>query len=1260
MQKGLHTSGRYISWLLLIIFTWGTCGFVYGQNPNMLNSCSLQDFAPAAPASSVSPGGFGFWLNGIPGDQTPQYSWLGSPSLTFFDDSTALISGQAVNQLDNARLWDVEIWLTNGVDFHTWDALGRDAKVEWAPQAQVEANKQDWLFFEVDSIRSLLTGSAGGAFDGDTLFVSHNPPSRQYGFQYGLAANAKNGDFGISGWFLFSGSYTGHGDVNASLQCAQTCDLDLLAALPQCINDQSFEVEISFSGNGTDYSLTDNQGNALSGLSAGTYIMGPYSVLDTISFTVKDEGLLICEETTSGICAFCDTPQLIGTCPLSDFSPSAQGHAVYLDDAVIPLLNDPKHIWVNNSGLLSFYADTTARITGRVVNVSDPTLLWDVDIWLIDAADYTTWTALGRDVKVESAPQALVDANKQDWLFFEVDSLRSTIIGVAGTPLDGDTLRLSHNPPSRQFGFQYGVAANAKTGDFGISGWFLFSGDYQGAGDVNANAECDPADCDLQLGTPTVTCLNNASYEIGLSFSGTGAAYEVRDLLGNVLDTLAAGSYTFGPFPSNQPVQVLVRDLDNINCADTTAVLVADCSPLCDVDITNAVASCINNQAYEISLSFSGTGSQFEVSVLGGMKLDTLSAGTHVFGPFASSQPVQLVVSDLSNVDCADTTAVLVADCSPLCDVDITNAVASCIDNISYQVSLSFTGTGSQFEVSVLGGMKLDTLSAGTHVFGPFASNQPVQLVVKDLANIDCADTSATLLADCSVLCDVAIDTFYAACFPNISITSFKAFVLISGTTGPYRTQVIDVAGQVLKDTTLAAGLHDLGFYANSTLLQVAVEDPDDITCSAVSPFVTADCTPVVDCDSLQLDMVTATCISNDSFEVVVSFRGQVNQPYRIQALQNSTAATVTLNNLSPGTYSLGNFVTDYAVNVFVAAENQITCVKMAPPVVQNCSGAFPPPNDLCSNAQALSCGQSVQGNFDGASNTGVPSGSCGGVSPRGVGVWYSFQGDGRIITLSTCNTVPAFNTQIFVYSGACGNLTCEEGNDDGTGCFAGTSELTFISNPGVTYYIYVTDASLNGGDFTLDISCTRGFIFNLNLSGLIRNGYSNQLSWNMVESSDLLGYEIERKEYDGEYETIDFVPAKGGVNRSMNYVHEDAQIEEWKVYTYRVRAVFSQNADVMSGERKLLVEQLGLVMLGDLYPNPAEGQVNLPVNSIREQPSEWQLYDMQGRLLSSEEVPLVEGKQTLHINLRGLPQGAYRVLFLAPETLIVKTLLVE
>ena len=64
-----------------------------------------------------------------------------------------------------------------------------------------------------------------------------------------------------------------------------------------------------------------------------------------------------------------------------------------------------------------------------------------------------------------------------------------------------------------------------------------------------------------------------------------------------------AGTYTFGPFASNQGVQPVVTDLANVNCADTTALLIEDCAApaICDVAITNAIASCIDTTSFEVN-----------------------------------------------------------------------------------------------------------------------------------------------------------------------------------------------------------------------------------------------------------------------------------------------------------------------------------------------------------------------------------------------------------------------------------------------------------------------------------------------------------------------------------------------------------------------------------------------------------------------------------------------------------------------------------
>ena len=81
-----------------------------------------------------------------------------------------------------------------------------------------------------------------------------------------------------------------------------------------------------------------------------------------------------------------------------------------------------------------------------------PTFNGIVDIWLINQRDFASWTALGRGIKVELAPQSVVSANQQNWVFYELDDTRSTLIGVSGTFYDGDTLNLSHRPSNFDFG----------------------------------------------------------------------------------------------------------------------------------------------------------------------------------------------------------------------------------------------------------------------------------------------------------------------------------------------------------------------------------------------------------------------------------------------------------------------------------------------------------------------------------------------------------------------------------------------------------------------------------------------------------------------------------------------------------------------------------------------------------------------------------------------------------------------------------------
>ncbi|MBK8611564.1 MAG: hypothetical protein IPL84_16895 [Chitinophagaceae bacterium] len=83
-------------------------------------------------------------------------------------------------------------------------------------------------------------------------------------------------------------------------------------------------------------------------------------------------------------------------------------------------------------------------------------------------------------------------------------------------------------------------------------------------------------------------------------------------------------------------------------------------------------------------------------------------------------------------------------------------------------------------------------------------------------------------------------------------------------------------------------------------------------------------------------------------------------------------------------------------------------------------------------------------------------------------GVWYTFTGDGAIVTLNTC-TGTSYDSKIGVFSGTCAALVCVTGNDDFCGL---QSQVNFTSVIGTTYYVLVTGFGTASGAFTLTRTC--------------------------------------------------------------------------------------------------------------------------------------------------------------------------------------------
>lgn len=125
-------------------------------------------------------------------------------------------------------------------------------------------------------------------------------------------------------------------------------------------------------------------------------------------------------------------------------------------------------------------------------------------------------------------------------------------------------------------------------------------------------------------------------------------------------------------------------------------------------------------------------------------------------------------------------------------------------------------------------------------------------------------------------------------------------------------------------------------------------------------------------------------------------------------------------------------------------------------------------PNDDCEGAIPITCGSSTSGSTTFAQADGPPE--CG-TPISAPGIWYSISGVSGTVILSTCAD-HGYDTKINVYTGACDDPVCVDGNDDGPfGCYPG-SELIFNAEQDITYNVLVQGYDGAVGDFTLDMIC--------------------------------------------------------------------------------------------------------------------------------------------------------------------------------------------
>ncbi|MDQ2769197.1 MAG: IPT/TIG domain-containing protein, partial [Bacteroidota bacterium] len=296
---------------------------------------------------------------------------------------------------------------------------------------------------------------------------------------------------------------------------------------------------------------------------------------------------------------------------------------------------------------------------------------------------------------------------------------------------------------------------------------------------------------------------------------------------------------------------------------------------------------------------------------------------------------------------------------------------------------------------------------------------------------------------------------------PPPTITSFTP------TSGPVGTSVVITGTNFTGTTRVVFNTTPATIYTVNSATQITATVPAQAT---TGPIVVT--TPVGTATS-------ATPFTVIPAPVITSFSptgGLAGTTVVITGVNFTGATAVTFNGIAaPG------FVVNSSTQITVSAPVGVTTgpIQVTGPGGTGTSTTnflVPPPNDLCAGAIALTCGRApVLGTNVGATTTGDPTATCG-VSVQGPGVFYSFVGTGAPVTLSTCNTGTDFDTKLFVYTGACGSLTCVGGIDDG-GCTNAqanqySSTYTFTSAYGVNYYVMIGGYSSASGNFAISLTC--------------------------------------------------------------------------------------------------------------------------------------------------------------------------------------------
>ncbi|MGY0392742.1 fibronectin type III domain-containing protein [Bizionia sp. KMM 8389] len=445
--------------------------------------------------------------------------------------------------------------------------------------------------------------------------------------------------------------------------------------------------------------------------------------------------------------------------------------------------------------------------------------------------------------------------------------------------------------------------------------------------------------------------------------------------------------------------------------------------------------------------------------------------------------------------------------------VDDVVLVPDCTTN-TYTLNVTFAEVNNA--LSVTDGTSVfplvgDTVTAGPYAFGEAATLEVTHtLAVCDFeigeyqldgcppVNDNCDNATALTVNDDYACGSVTSATnVYATASAQaddmIGATDVDVWFSFVATKDEHRVTVSNVTAVIGTSTDLAYGVYDASSGCNALTL-VDDSDPNEFDVSGL----TVGTTYLVRVSAYH--GVTSSLLAQATFDICIGTAPSCLVPSGLST-ENVTDVSADLewteNNSATSwdiEWGLDNFTPTGTATVAGVTTNPYELTGLSSStaydfyVRSNCGGgdysawtgpytfttlATPPANDLCENAIALACGDSLTNlTTDGA--TGGTSNSCQG--SIGNDVWFSFEGNGGAVEITANSTTSGEEPQIDVYAstdGTCSGFNQGTCDDSFVHNSAGVNPAiaSFYAEAGTTYYIAVGAWINNYPDFNFNIS---------------------------------------------------------------------------------------------------------------------------------------------------------------------------------------------